>query len=75
VARRLRHGGAVQVDPVTPKFKAPVTKRLKLNCDVLLSTSAFKFNLRHYAMVLSVPGVEAQSAALRRLVAVRPHRY
>jgi len=31
-----------------PKLKAPGTKRLKLKCDILLSTSAFKFNLRRY---------------------------
>ena len=29
-------------------MKPPGTKRLKLNCDVLLLTSAFKFNLRCY---------------------------
>jgi hypothetical protein len=29
-------------------LKPPGTKRLKLICDVPLSTSAFKFNLRHY---------------------------
>jgi len=33
---------------MTSKLKPPETKRLKLNCDVLLSTSAFKFNLRRY---------------------------
>ena len=33
-----------------PKLKPPGTKRLKLNCDILLSTSAFKFNLRRYTM-------------------------
>ena len=38
----------MQVDPIKPKLKPPRTKRLKLNCDVLLSTPAFKFNLRHY---------------------------
>jgi len=38
----------VQVDPIKPKFIPPGTKRLKLNCDVLLSTSASKFNLRRY---------------------------
>jgi hypothetical protein len=32
-----------------PKLKPPGTKRLKLNCDILLSTSAFKFNLRRYS--------------------------
>jgi len=31
-----------------PKLKPPGTRRLKLKCDVLLSTSAFKFNLRRY---------------------------
>jgi hypothetical protein len=38
----------VQVDPIKPKLKMPRSKRLKLNCDVLLSTSAFKFNLRRF---------------------------
>jgi hypothetical protein len=31
-----------------PKLKPPRTKRLKLKCDTLLSTSAFKSNLRRY---------------------------
>jgi hypothetical protein len=31
-----------------PKLKPPGTIRLKLQCDMLLSTSAFKFNLRRY---------------------------
>ena len=30
------------------KLKPPGTKRLKLKCDTLLSTSAFKSNLRRY---------------------------
>ena len=38
----------MQVDPIKPTLKAPGTKRLKLKCDILLSTSAFKFNLRRY---------------------------
>jgi len=38
----------VQVDPIKPKLKPPGTKRLKLKCDVLLSTFAFKYNLRRY---------------------------
>jgi len=37
-----------QVEPFKPKLKPPETKRLKLNCDALLTTSAFKFNLRCY---------------------------
>jgi hypothetical protein len=52
VPRRNAAGGAlgraVQVDPTKPKLKPPGTKRLKLKCDILPSTSAFKFNLRRY---------------------------
>jgi len=33
-----------------PKLKPPGTKRLKPKCDILLSTSAFKFKLRRYFM-------------------------
>ena len=33
-----------------PKLKPPGTKRLKLKCDILLSTSAFNFNLRRYTV-------------------------
>jgi hypothetical protein len=32
-------------------LKPPGTKRLKLDCDVLLSISAFKFKLRRYSVV------------------------
>jgi hypothetical protein len=42
------HGTAVLVDPMKPKLKPPETKLLKLNCDILLSTSAFKSSLRRY---------------------------
>jgi hypothetical protein len=42
------HGRAVQVDPIKPKLKPPGFKRLKLNCDTRLSTSAFNFKLRRY---------------------------
>jgi len=41
-------GRTVQVDPIKPKLKPPGTKRLNLKCDALLSTSAFKFNLRRF---------------------------
>jgi len=34
-----------------PNFKAPGTKRLKLNCDILLSNYAFKIKLRRYSPV------------------------
>ena len=47
VPQRAR-GRAVQVAPIKPKLKPPGTKRLKLKCDILLSTSAFKFNLRRH---------------------------
>ena len=39
----------MQVDPIKPKLIPPRTNRLKLRCDILLSTSAFKFNLRRYS--------------------------
>jgi hypothetical protein len=45
----------VQVDPIKPKLKAPGTKRLKLTYDQLLSSFAFKFNLRRYNKVFEVP--------------------
>jgi hypothetical protein len=35
-----------------PKLKPTGTGRLKLKCDILLSCSAFKFNLRRYNWVL-----------------------
>jgi hypothetical protein len=38
----------MQVEPMKPKLKPPGTQRLKLRSDILLSTSAFKFNLRRY---------------------------
>ena len=37
-----------------PMLKPPGTKHLKLKCDILLSTFAFKFNLRHYTEVARV---------------------
>jgi len=45
-----RHGRAVQVDPIKPSEKAPGTKRLRLKCDELVSSFAFKFDLRRYTM-------------------------
>ena len=38
----------MQVDPIKPRLKAPGTRRLKLQYDELLSTFAFKFDLRRY---------------------------
>jgi hypothetical protein len=50
IAAPASHGRAVQVGPLKPKLKPPGTKRLKPKCDILLSTSAFNFNLRHYIL-------------------------
>ena len=38
----------MQVEPITPPFKAPGTHLLKLKCVVMLSTSAPQFSLRRY---------------------------
>ena len=49
VPRCLRVLGlAVQVDPMKPQLKPSGNVHLKLECDVLRSTFAFKFNMRHY---------------------------
>jgi hypothetical protein len=42
----------VQVDPLKPKLKPPGAKRLKLKCDILLTTCASRFNLRRCNVVL-----------------------
>ena len=41
----------MQLDPIKPKLKPPRTKRLKLESNMLLSTSAFKCNLCRYNTV------------------------
>jgi len=38
-----------------PMSKPPGTKHLKLKCDIVLSTSAFKFNFRRYAVGAAGP--------------------
>ena len=45
-------GKAVHADPVKPTLKAPGTKRFKLTYDEVLSSFAFKLNLRHCIEVL-----------------------
>ena len=50
-------GRAVQVDPIKPMLKPPGTKHLRLKCDKLLSSFAFKFYLRRYI----VAAVEEQA--------------
>jgi hypothetical protein len=46
-------GRAVQVAPIKPPLKAPRTQLLELQYDELLSSLAFKFNLRRYTAVTS----------------------
>ena len=47
-------GRVVQIDPMKPKLKPPGTNCLKLECDILLSTSAFKFYLRRYTLACTL---------------------
>ena len=49
----------MQVDPIKPTVKAPGTKRLKLECHKLLSTFAFKFNLRRYTEAAKIVSEKA----------------
>jgi len=50
----------VQVDPIKPKLKPPGTKLLKLKSDILVSTAAFKINLRRYIQELLQRGKKRQ---------------
>jgi len=47
----------VQVDPIKPALEAPRSKRLTLEYDELLSSFAFKFNLRRYTKCLGAARV------------------
>jgi hypothetical protein len=67
------HGRAVQIDPIKPTLKPPGTKRLKLKCDILLSSSAFKSNLHHYTMVDSLTSMDLTGAGRRSLTLCNPH--
>ena len=49
----------MQVKPITPQLKPPGTKRMKLNCDALLSKFAFRINLRRYIKAAARTGVDA----------------
>jgi hypothetical protein len=42
----------VQVDPIKPTSKAPLSERLKLEHEKLLSSFAFNFNLRRYTVAV-----------------------
>ena len=48
-------GEAVQVDPMKHILKPPGAKHLKLKCDTVLSTFAFKFSLRRYTTAPPAP--------------------
>jgi len=62
----------VQVDPIKPKLKPPGTKRLKLTCDILLSTSAFRLNLRRYIVAFPIILDEDIAKELDNLTSSRP---
>ena len=51
VIRLARHGRAMQVDPIKHTLKVPGTKRLKPKYDEMLSSFAFKFNIRRYSIM------------------------
>jgi len=51
ITGRRARGRAVQVDPIKPTLKTPGPMRLKLKCGKLLSSFAFKSNLRRYNVV------------------------
>jgi hypothetical protein len=50
------------------KLKPPAAKRLKVNRDMLLSTSALKFNLRRYTSARKVAMHAVAGAYTRPLV-------
>jgi len=50
MATKFSLGGAVHVDSMKPTLKAPGTKRLKQKKYKLLSSFAFKFNVRRYTL-------------------------
>jgi len=58
----------VQANPIKPTLKAPGSERLKLKCDILLLTYAFRCNLRRYN-----PYYYRQGLTLVHLSAQRKH--
>jgi hypothetical protein len=65
----VRPGRAVQADPIKLTLKPPGTKYLKVKYDILLSISAYKFNLRRYN-----PGATRCVKSDRAVAAVREDR-
>ena len=60
MAQPVVPGRALQVDPIKPTLKASGSKHLNLEHNELLSSFAFNFNLRHYALEKSNPQNFAQ---------------
>jgi len=60
-------GRAVQVNPIKPRLKPPGDERLKLKCDILLSTFAVKFNLRRYTLAQPAVGCKRRLSAVLEL--------
>ena len=59
----------MQVKPIKPTLKAPGTKRWKLKYDELLSSFAFKFNLRRYSMAFLDGSLGAGTALMHEAYA------
>ena len=60
----------MQVDPIKPKLKPPETQLWKVKWDILLSTSAFKFNSRRYIEALEDATLYEAGSALCHVVAL-----
>ena len=56
----------MQVAPLKPMLKPPGSKHSKLKCDILLSTLAFKFNLRRYTTGMVAAFVQLWRHEVRR---------
>ena len=63
-----RQGRAVQAVPVQPILKPTGTKRWKLEYDEMLSSFAFRFNLRRYTKVTLAIAFQRELAILKRRI-------
>jgi len=76
--RDLRGGRVVHVEPMKPTLMAPGIKRLKPKYDGLLSSSAFKFNLRRYTEAAKLaekfPESTLENYHLGRTVQIPPYQ-
>ena len=55
----------MQVNPIKPTLKAPVSNSLKQKNHTLLSHVAFKFNSRHYIMVSAKTEAKKLAGSIR----------